>query len=396
MVYSKDTSRTVTVTERRGLGLNVPRSLKSAVRRRLRALEDDPEAFARQTVRLRQRLKKLYAVLHIAPKAMAQAVLFDKAPAGTGLDAVRRLARLAGQRGDAVHEEAARLVEVHQLPYLVAESALGTVPEPVMLALVRTMPLDELLSRLVLIARRGRLEGRVRRAVARRLKDAPQRFAYRKLESVIRRAALDRDLAHLVVALSADQGARLTGRTAILVDASVSMPRGADGALPLGVSVIRSVDRALEARTPLDVIVYGERARVVPLARGAADLDIEAAVGGPASDLGHGTSAGAAAACLDSDVQRVVVVGDGTENRPPRLASAMLERRARRGQDPAVLLVQPHDGSRQLAVDLKLAGVAAEVFTLDRWGLGQSALVGALAGHRSGDPWAEIRACQEA
>ena len=87
-----------------------------------------------------------------------------------------------------------------------------------------------------------------------------------------------------------------------------------------------------------------------------------------------------------------MIVTDGTENRPPRLAGALLDRRARLGRDPALVLVQPHDAARQLAVDLKSAAVPAEVFTIDRYGFGRSALVGVLAGDAGRDPTAEILA----
>ena len=72
------------------------------------------------------------------------------------------------------------------------------------------------------------------------------------------------------------------------------------------------------------------------------------------------------------------------------LASTLLERRARVVADPAVVLVQPHDAARQLAVDLKTAAIAAEIFTIDRWGFGHAALVGTLAAHRGGDVITEI------
>jgi hypothetical protein len=194
----------------------------------------------------------------------------------------------ATRRADA--KEAADLVRAHRLPYLVVESALGGMPEPVALALVETLELDELLSRLVLLARRGLVKGRVRRA---------------------------------------------------------------------------------------------ERAEPVELPRGASAEKIGSALSVPWSDLGLGTSAGAALALVSDEVERLVIVSDGTENRAPRLAGALLERRAR--VDPAVVLVQPHDGARQLAVDLEAAAIAAEVFTIDRWGLGHRALVGVRAGQRGVD-----------
>jgi hypothetical protein len=82
---------------------------------------------------------------------------------------------------------------------------------------------------------------------------------------------------------------------------------------------------------------------------------------------------------------RLVVVTDGYENRPPRLPAALAAYAARTGVRPAVCLVQPPDGGRQLAVDLRRALQPFDVFAVDPHGVALDALVPALAAARSED-----------
>src|SRR5207248_9195332 len=80
-----------------GLFRNLPRSLRTEVTRYLREREADPDWFDGTALVARKALKRLYALLHVAPGGRAQKVLFDEQPPpDSRLFALRRLARAAG------------------------------------------------------------------------------------------------------------------------------------------------------------------------------------------------------------------------------------------------------------------------------------------------------------
>lgn len=120
-----------------------------------------------------------------------------------------------------------------------------------------------------------------------------------------------------------------------------------------------------------------------------------AALSVPSSDLRTGTSVGAALSLLtvDEPVQRVVIVTDGYENRPPRLVTALADYRETTGRRPQLYLVQPDDAGPQLAIDLKNAQVAHDTFRVDRHLLGLDALVAQRAREGHADLFAAIRNC---
>lgn len=59
---------------------NLPRSLKTEVERYIREQEDNPNRFDSTVLHARKALKRLYALLHIAPSERAQSILFDNDP----------------------------------------------------------------------------------------------------------------------------------------------------------------------------------------------------------------------------------------------------------------------------------------------------------------------------
>jgi hypothetical protein len=380
------------IQERHGMFRNVPRSLRRAVERRLRQLEVDPEQLDRDLLEGRAKLKRLHALLHIKPGDRARAALFGKPAAGSALDGLRALARTS----DACM--AADLVRRHRLPYLVVESALGGLPEPVAVALVETLDAGGLLARLPLLARRGLLAGPVHTALLRRfcaLAETGVRFPYQKIEATVRHAGLDRPLAQAAFALVEAPGgaAGLAGNTALLVDESSSMPREG-GCLELAANVAWRLDRALEEGARLYAYLFGAEARALDIRRGRGLDQWRAELARPAPATA-GTSVGAAVEALASDrwtVSRLVLVTDGYENRPPRLPSALDRYRTATGQRPALCLVQPAETALQLARDLRQAQVPFHVFTVDRHLLGLDAMVPALGGASGEDRVAQILA----
>src|SRR5262249_55207569 len=110
---------TKTVVEEFGLFRNPPRSLCTEITRYLREREADAAWFDTTVRRARKAITGLYALLHVAPAARAQQLLFDETPpADSRLAALRELAR-----ADSPAEQARAIVE-HQIPYRVAATVV--------------------------------------------------------------------------------------------------------------------------------------------------------------------------------------------------------------------------------------------------------------------------------
>ena len=69
-----------TVVEEYGLFKNPPRALRTEVTRYLREREADPAWFDSTVLVARKAVKRLYALLHVAPGERAQKILFEDAP----------------------------------------------------------------------------------------------------------------------------------------------------------------------------------------------------------------------------------------------------------------------------------------------------------------------------
>jgi hypothetical protein len=381
---------TENVQERHGLFRNVPRFLRRAIERRLANLEADPLAFERETLVNQERLKRLYALLHVKAGERGR-ILFGKPPADSARAALRELATMKNPHAAAV------LVRRHRLPYLLVEAALGSIPEPVALALVETLDAKELLARLALLARRGLIQGDVKAALLRRLQqfaeDSESLLSYQAAESIARRANLDQDvvaaLFDLVVAGPLREG--LSGDTAILADASSSMERQG-GCLELAAQIAWRIDQILENRANLFVYLFGCEAWPADSGRhrGAREWRTLFTVKAPQLP---GTSAGAGVERLIADVRavdRIVVVSDGMENRPPRLAQSLERYVTATSRRPAVHVVQPAGSGRQLATDLRNAQMAFTVFSMDQHLLGLDAFTSSLLAGTGRDAVAEI------
>jgi hypothetical protein len=372
------------IQERHGLFRNVPRFLRRAIERRLANLEADPVQFDREALEHHAKLKRLHALLHITPGERARATLFGKPPADSLRAVLRQLVRTSHPQA------AARLVRQHRLPYLLVEAALGGVPPAVAEALIEVLDPDELLARLPLLARRGLIKDEVADVLHRRLAtlaaDPSQRFSYQKIESVVRQAGFDRQLAETAFQLvGSAQGGELRGDTALLVDASGSMMTPG-GCFALAAEIAWRVDQGLDPLAELVFLLFDVRAQPFGLRRRSGLDQWRSAL--TVKPPPPGTSVGAAVERLTADrrlVSRLVIITDGYENRPPRLVPSIERYRSALGQRPAIHLVQPAGTARQLAIDLRNANIPFSVFTVDRHGLGLAALIPALTGRADED-----------
>src|SRR5262249_55272580 len=132
---------------------NPPRALRTEITRYLRERETDAEWFDSSVLVARKAMKRLYALLHVAPGERAQKILFDEQPpTDSRLFALRVLAQAASP------VEKARAILEHQIPYRVAATVVRQMTPTVLLALIERMSPQELINNLAALRRRGALD----------------------------------------------------------------------------------------------------------------------------------------------------------------------------------------------------------------------------------------------
>ncbi len=98
----------------------------------------------------RKALKRMYALLHVAPGERAQKILFDEEPpADSRLFALKELAK-----AESPADQARAIVE-HAIPYRVAATVIKQMTPTVLLALIERMSPQELINNLGALRRRG-------------------------------------------------------------------------------------------------------------------------------------------------------------------------------------------------------------------------------------------------
>ena len=144
-----------TVVEEFGLFRNPPRALRTEIVRYLREREAEPDWFDSTVLVARKALKRMYALLHVAPGERAQKILFDEdPPADSRLFALKELAR-----AESPADQARAIVE-HAIPYRVAATVIKQMTPTVLLALIERMSPQELINNLGALQRRGRVRQR--------------------------------------------------------------------------------------------------------------------------------------------------------------------------------------------------------------------------------------------
>lgn len=354
---SADPPRTELRTTEFGLFRNVPRSVKTEVARYLAEREADPGWFDSTALAARKALKRLYAVLHIAPGARAQQILFEKdPPADSRLFALRELAN-----ADSPAAQARALVE-HRIPYRVAATVIKQMTPTVLLALIERMSPQELINNLGALQRRGALDNPDLKAlIGEKLeaaKSAPRVSAF-KAEEAIKAAGVPDAVSAQLEAVADTQvkaKGRITRPTALLVDKSGSMEQ----AIELG----KRIGAMVSAICEKELYVYAFDTMAYEIPRAGVDLaSWERAFRGIRAD--GGTSCGIAVRNLRRKgrrVEQIIMITDEGENTPPLFVSELQEYRAELKADPAVCLVRTPGGGRHLEGQCRNAGLACDVF----------------------------------
>ncbi len=345
------------VVEEFGLFRNPPRALRTEVTRYLREREADADWFDSTALTARKALKRLYAVLHVAPGVRAQQVLFDEQPpAGSRLLALKELAKAA------TPEEQARAIVAHRIPYRVASSVVRELTPPVVRALLEVMSPQEAINNLAALKRRGVLDDPELKALVERKLDEAKggaRVSAFKAEEAIKAADVSADVRRKLEQVADTQvkaKGRITRPTALFIDKSGSM----SVAIELGKRIAAMISAVCEA----DLFVYAFDTMAYPIERAGDDLAAwERALVGITA--GGGTSVGVALEYMlrkRQYAEQLIVVTDEGENTPPRLVDSLKRYRTELKADPNVCFVRTPGATTQIEDACRAAGVLTDAF----------------------------------
>jgi hypothetical protein len=346
-----------TVVEEFGLFRNPPRALRTEIARYLREREADPEWFDSTVLVARKSLKRMYALLHIAPGARAQRILFDEdPPADSRLFALKELVKAESPA------DQARAIIAHAIPYRVAATVIKQMTPSVLLALIERMSSQELINSLGTLRRRGAFDNPDLKALIDAKLAAAKtsaRVSAFKAEEAIHAADLSDDVRRSLEEV-ADAQVKAKGRinrpTALLIDKSGSMGLAIELGKRLG-ALVSSVSAAALYVYAFDTLAY-------PIQSAGADLAAwERALQG--IKAGGGTSCGVGVEMMRRKkqyVEQIIVVTDEDENTAPLFVDTLKKYREEVKADPNVCFVRTPGAHTALEDQCRRAGIMADAF----------------------------------
>lgn len=352
-----DTAAVQTVVEEFGLFRNPPRALRTEITRYLREREADAEWFDSSALIARKALKRLYALLHVAPGERAQKILFDEQPpTDSRLFALRVLAQ-----ADSPSEQARAIIE-HQIPYRVAATVVRQMTPTVLLALIERMSPQELINNLAALRRRGVLDNPDLQALLeRKLETAKKddRVSAYKAQVAADAAGATAELAKTLDAVT-EARVKARGRikrpTALLLDKSGSM----NVALEIG----RQLGAMISAVCAAELYAYAFDSIAYPVEpKGTTLADWEKALLGV--NAGGSTSCGVALEWMAKKRQRVeqiVLVTDEGENQAPLFKDAYESYAQTLHVRPAVTIVKIGQTTKTIEQACRDKGIPLNVF----------------------------------
>ncbi len=371
-----------TVTEKRGLFRNVPRSMRTEIARYLREREAETDWFDSSVLQARQAMKRLYASLHIAPSPRAQAILFDDLPPrDSRLHALKLIAQAR------TPAEQARAIVDNRIPYRVAASVVKRMTPTVLVALIERMSSQELINNMGSLLRHGAFDNPdVKALIGVKLEQAKtaQRVSAYKAKRAVEAADLSEDIADKLDAVTEAQleaKGTIVRSTALLIDKSGSMEQ----AIELGKRIAAMIAGMCEAelyvyafdslgyRIDVPAPVLGrllgrlgrssEEADPAQQERRRSLADWERAMAGIRA--GGQTSCGVAVEMMRRQgqaVEQIVMVTDEGENHAPRFVEALLRYRADLNADPHVVFVKTQGAVNRLEVECTRARIACDAY----------------------------------
>ena len=302
----------------KGLGRNIPRSMKTEIEGYLRSRESDAAAFDGAVLHARGPLKRLYAGLHISPGPRAQAILFDDAPPADSK--IAALKDIASSTDPAIQ---ARSIAQNRIPYRVAVSLVKTMTPMVLASLVNAMSPQEVINNIASLQKRGAFDNAdIKSLIEEKLALAQSdgRVSAFKAKVAGEAAGANGDLAAQLDAITdAQVKARgtISRPTALFIDKSGSMDVAIDVGKQLG-AMISSVCES-------DLFVYAFDTMPYPIeVAGQTVSDWEKALSGIRA--GGATSCGVALEWMEKKGQRVeqiVMISDERENKTPNWKNAL-------------------------------------------------------------------------
>jgi len=346
-----------TVIEEFGLFRNPPRALRTEIVRYLREREADPEWFDSTVLVARKALKRMYALLHVAPGDRAQKILFDeRPPADSRLFALKELVK-----AESPADQARAIVEL-AIPYRVAATVVKQMTPTVLLSLIDRMSPQELINNLGSLRRRGAFDSPDLKAlIEEKLKEAKTaaRVSAFKAEEAVKAADVSDDVRRALEQV-ADAQVKAKGRiersTALLIDKSGSMQVAIELGKRIG-ALVSSVSAQALYVYAFDTVAY-------PIVCSGADLAAwEQALRGIKAR--GWTSCGVAVEMMrrkKQHVEQIIMVTDEEENTAPLFVETLKKYREEVKADPSVCFVRT-PGARTLLEDqCRQAGITADAF----------------------------------
>ncbi|HEY7313843.1 MAG TPA: hypothetical protein VH643_31120 [Gemmataceae bacterium] len=340
-----------------GLFRNPPRALRTEITRYLRERESDADWFDSSVLIARKAMKRLYALLHVAPGERAQKILFEeRPPADSRLFALRVLAQ-AGSPA-----EQARAIVEHQIPYRVAATVVRQMTPTVLLALIERMTPQELINNLGALRRRGALDNPDLQAlVEQKLQAAKQdtRVSAYKAQVAAEAAGATAELAKTldeVTEARVKARGRIKRPTALLLDKS--------GSMSVALEVGRQLGAMISAVCAAELYAYAFDSIAYPVQpKGASLADWEKALLGV--NAGGSTSCGVALEWMARQGQRVeqiVLVTDEGENVAPLFKDAYETYAGSVNVRPAVTIVRIGQATNTIEQACRGKGIPLNVF----------------------------------
>jgi len=341
----------------RGLQRNLPKSLRTEVYRYLREREAVPEWFDSTVLVARKALKRLYALLHIAPAERTQQILFDdNPPSDSRVAGLKRLALAA------TPEQQARAIVESRIPFRIAVTVIQEMTTELLEALIDRMSPQEVINNVALLSRHGALQNPDLKAlIDLKLEEAKsaKRVSALKAQTAVQAVDLSDAMRQQLQAV-ADCQIKARGRirrpTGLLIDKS--------GSMELAMELGKRIGAMISAVCESDLFVYAFDKLAYPVTPKGKDLAAwdEAFRGLSANGM---TSCGVPVEMLrrkKQHVEQIIMVTDEEEYDPPFFVDSLQRYKRELGADPAICLVRVPDSSTKLQDQCKRAGIPVTTF----------------------------------
>jgi hypothetical protein len=353
----KPAASAATTVEEFGLFRNPPRALRTEIVRYLHEREADPEWFDSTVLVARKALKRMYALLHVAPGERAQQILFDETPpADSRIFALKELAKAA------TPADQARAILEHAIPYRVAATVIKQMTPTVLLALIERMSPQELINSLGSLRRRGALDNSDLKAqIEAKLEQAKtaKRVSAFKAEKAIETADVSDEVRRTLMEV-ADAQVKAKGRierpTALLIDKS--------GSMSVAIELGKRIGAMISSVSAKELYVYAFDTVAYPIDSAGDDLAAwEKALKGISA--GGSTSCGVAVEMMKRKkqyVEQIIMITDEEENTAPLFVETLKKYREEVKADPNVCFVRTPGARTYLEDQCRTAGIMADAF----------------------------------